>query len=91
MIYLILYKVFQSLKNSKKLLKWISRCLIPVLTKKCFIMRIVSSVHSLKTHIDDDKCFPEFSYNYGFSVCIKTCLFNRKYYTDLKNHIVAAV
>ncbi len=37
-----------------------------------------------KTHIDIDKCFPEFSAQYGCSVCIKECMFNRVGYEKLR-------
>ena len=37
------------------------------------------------THIDNTKCFPEFSDNYGCSVCIKECLFNTRSYEEIKS------
>jgi epoxyqueuosine reductase len=37
------------------------------------------------THIDNTKCFPEFSGNYGCSVCIKECLFNTGSYEENKS------
>lgn len=37
-----------------------------------------------KTHINDDICFHEFMINYGCSVCVKECMFNRESYKKLK-------
>lgn len=37
-----------------------------------------------KTHIDMDKCFPVFSFDYGCSICIKECMFHRVGYDKLK-------
>ncbi|HUT82656.1 MAG TPA: reductive dehalogenase domain-containing protein [Candidatus Bathyarchaeia archaeon] len=39
------------------------------------------------THIDVDKCFPIFGRDYGCSVCVKECMFNRVGYTKLKEQI----
>ncbi len=36
------------------------------------------------THIDNNKCFPFFGNNFGCSICIKVCPFNRSSYDDLK-------
>ncbi|MCE7747232.1 MAG: 4Fe-4S dicluster domain-containing protein, partial [Candidatus Heimdallarchaeota archaeon] len=36
------------------------------------------------THIDNEKCFPYFGNNYGCTVCIKVCPFNRTDYYTLK-------
>ncbi|MHA2296069.1 MAG: 4Fe-4S double cluster binding domain-containing protein [Candidatus Hodarchaeales archaeon] len=44
----------------------------------------ITNENGLKTHIDTDKCFPEFSNNHGCSVCIKICPFNRNSYTEIK-------
>jgi len=37
-----------------------------------------------KTHIDMEKCFPEFGNQYGCSICVKECMFNRVGYEKLK-------
>lgn len=42
------------------------------------------------THIDNEKCFPYFGNNYGCTVCIKVCPFNKTdYYTIKKNFVKA--
>jgi Pyruvate/2-oxoacid:ferredoxin oxidoreductase delta subunit len=37
------------------------------------------------TFVTLDKCFPYFTENYGCSICIKVCPFNRQPYSDLKS------
>jgi ferredoxin len=39
-----------------------------------------------KTHINFDLCFSEFLNNYGCSVCVKECMFNRVGYFKLKSN-----
>jgi epoxyqueuosine reductase QueG len=41
----------------------------------------------LITHIIWEKCFPYFLYQYGCTVCIKECLFNKQNYDQLKQTI----
>ncbi|NPD89935.1 MAG: 4Fe-4S dicluster domain-containing protein, partial [Asgard group archaeon] len=38
------------------------------------------------THIDNEKCFPYFGNNYGCTVCIKVCPFNKTDYNTLKRN-----
>ncbi|NHJ33760.1 MAG: epoxyqueuosine reductase [Asgard group archaeon] len=38
------------------------------------------------THIDNEKCFPYFGNNYGCTVCIKVCPFNKTDYNTLKKN-----
>jgi ferredoxin len=37
------------------------------------------------TYTYQDTCFPYFAENYGCSICIKVCPFNREYYDEIKN------
>jgi epoxyqueuosine reductase len=41
------------------------------------------------SHIDAEKCFPEFYDNYACTVCIKVCPFSKKNYHDLKAKFVS--
>ena len=38
----------------------------------------------IKTHIDNKLCFQEFSTNYGCSICVKECMFNKLGYQKIK-------
>ena len=41
----------------------------------------------LKTHINSGRCFRFFAENWGCSVCIKECRFNKEGYYELKNRL----
>ncbi|NHJ05389.1 MAG: epoxyqueuosine reductase [Candidatus Heimdallarchaeota archaeon] len=70
--------------------KWIEeycatcgRC-IETCPGKAILKTPISKEDGRKTHIILDKCFPIFGKDYGCSVCVKECMFNRVGYTKLK-------
>ncbi|NHJ49712.1 MAG: [Fe-S]-binding protein [Asgard group archaeon] len=46
----------------------------------------ILQVNRRKTHIDVEKCFPIFGRDYGCSVCVKECMFNKVGYSKLKKN-----
>ncbi|NHK30895.1 MAG: epoxyqueuosine reductase [Asgard group archaeon] len=59
------------------------RC-IKTCPPKAILDKPITQNDGRKTHIEMDKCFPEFSDNYGCSICVKECMFNRVGYKKLK-------
>ncbi|MHA1793412.1 MAG: 4Fe-4S binding protein [Promethearchaeota archaeon] len=41
--------------------------------------------NGIMTHVENDKCYPHFSREYGCSLCIKSCIFNKRDYNKIKN------
>ena len=74
--------------------KWIEeycktcgRCIEKCPVKAIFKEAIVNN-DGTKTQIDDELCFEEFSSNYGCTVCVKECMFNRVGYDRLKENFL---
>jgi epoxyqueuosine reductase len=47
----------------------------------------VENANGLVTCTVNDKCFPYFMDNYGCSICIKVCPFQKQEYSVLRNHV----
>jgi epoxyqueuosine reductase len=52
---------------------------------KAILEEPIANASGRLTHINLELCFPCFVENYGCSICIKVCPFNRHAYLDLKN------